>query len=72
VAGSVEEWRYKVGLDGEPVAGVTLRVIDLQNGRVLWSGSGSRSGWSRDGLSTVGHQLIGRLLSELRLVTAQP
>ena len=72
VAGSVEEWRYKVGLDGEPVAGVTLRVIDLQNGRVLWSGSGSRSGWSRDGLSAIGHQLIGRLLGELRLNTARP
>lgn len=72
ITGSVEEWRYKVGLDGEPVAGVTLRVIELESGRVLWSGSGSRSGWSRDGLSAVGHQLIGRLLGEVRLALPSP
>ncbi len=70
ITGSVEEWRYKIGLDGEPVAGVTLRVIELDSGRVVWSGSGSRSGWSRDGLSAVGQQLISRLLGELRLAAA--
>lgn len=71
ITGSVEEWRYKIGLDGEPVAGVTLRVIELDSGRVVWSGSGTRSGWSRDGLSAVGQQLISRLLGELRLTPFQ-
>lgn len=67
ITGSVEEWRYKVGLDGEPVVGVTLRIIDLGSGRVVWSASGARSGWSRDGLSAVAHQLIGGLLAGVRL-----
>lgn len=30
ITGTVEEWRYKAGLDGEPAVGITLRVIDLQ------------------------------------------
>ena len=74
VSGSVEEWRYKVGLDGEPVAAITLRVIDVSSGRVVWSASGARSGWSRDGLSAVAHRLVGQLLLGMRLApaTAQP
>lgn len=67
ITGSIEEWRYKVGLDGEPVVGVTLRVIELSSGRIVWSASGARSGWSRDGLSAVAHQLIGGLLAGVRL-----
>jgi TolB-like protein len=72
VSGSVEEWRYKVGLDGEPVAALTLRVTEVESGRVVWSASGSRSGWSRDGLSAVGHQLVGELLAGMRLAVAAP
>ena len=34
VAGSVDEWRYKVGLDGEPATGISLNVIDLTSGQV--------------------------------------
>ncbi len=30
ITGTVEEWRYKAGLDGEPAVGVTLQVIDLR------------------------------------------
>lgn len=70
ITGSVEEWRYKVGLDGEPVAAVTLRVIDVGSGRVVWSASGARSGWSRDGLSAVAHQLVGQLVSGMQLAPA--
>ena len=45
--GSVQEWRYKVGIDGEPAVGVALKVLDLSNGQVVWSVSGAKSGWSR-------------------------
>ena len=34
VAASVDEWRYKVGLDGEPAAGITLSITDLGSGQV--------------------------------------
>lgn len=67
LTGVVEEWRYKVGIDGEPAVGVTLQVIDLTSGRVLWSASGARSGWSREALSGVANQLLGELLGQLPL-----
>lgn len=62
LAGSVEEWRYKVGVDGEPAAGVTLQILDVATGDTLWSGSGGQSGWSREALSAVAQKLIRKLL----------
>ena len=63
--GAVEEWRYKVGIDGEPAVGLTLQVIDLNSGAIVWSASGAQSGWSREALSAVGHKVIEHLLSGL-------
>jgi hypothetical protein len=62
LTGAVEEWRYKVGVDGEPAAGVTLQIIDVQTGEALWSAAGGKSGWSREALSAVAQQLIRDLL----------
>ena len=62
LAGTVDEWRYKVGVDGEPAAGITLQIIDVQSGDILWSGSGGKSGWSREALSAVAQKLIRELL----------
>lgn len=71
VTGSVDEWRYKVGIDGEPVAGVTLKVIDLSNDQIVWSASGAKSGWSRDALSAVAQTLLTNLLASLHLTSDQ-
>jgi polysaccharide biosynthesis protein PelC len=62
LTGSVDEWRYKVGVDGEPAAGVTLQILDVASGEALWSGAGGKSGWSREALSAVARQLIRDLL----------
>jgi len=62
LGGAVDEWRYKVGVDGEPAAGVTLQIIDVASGETLWSGTGGKSGWSREALSAVAQQLIRDLL----------
>lgn len=67
LSGSVQEWRYKSGLDGEPAAGITLTVIDLDNGQVIWSASGSRTGWGRDSVSGVAHKLLAVLIDGLEL-----
>ena len=68
VTGTVDEWRYKVGIDGEPAVGLTLQVIDLANNNmVVWSASGAKSGWSRDALSSVARDLIHELLGGLNL-----
>ena len=63
VTGAVDEWHYKVGIDGEPAVGMTLQIIDLKDGdRVVWSAAGAKSGWSRDALSAVAQDLINDLL----------
>lgn len=66
VAGSVEEWQYKNGLDGEPAVGISLRVLEASSGRVLWSKSGARAGWSRESLAGNAQTVIDRLVGALR------
>lgn len=65
VSGSVEEWRYKTGVDGEPAVGLVLTVTDLQSGSVVYNASGAKSGWSREALAAVGQKLVKELLAEL-------
>ncbi|PRA30295.1 MULTISPECIES: penicillin-binding protein activator LpoB [Pseudomonas] len=66
VSGSVEEWQYKNGLDGEPAVGVSLRVLDAKTGAVLWSKSGARAGWSRESLAGNAQTVIDKLVGALR------
>lgn len=68
LSGTVNEWRYKVGLDGEPVAGFTLQLIELPEGKVVWSGAAGKSGWSRDAVSSVAQQILDKLLGEIRVM----
>lgn len=63
VTGAVDEWRYKVGVDGEPAVGVMLQIVDLSNGAVVWSGVGGKTGWAREGLAAVAQKLIRNLLA---------
>jgi len=67
VTGAVDEWRYKVGVDGEPAVGLTLQVIDLQSGQVVWSAAGAKSGWSRQAVSAVAQGLLRDMLNQLPL-----
>ncbi|CAG9220909.1 hypothetical protein BCAR13_420163 [Paraburkholderia caribensis] len=52
-------------MDGEPAVGLTFEVIDVQTGKVVWTGTGSRTGWSRDAVSGVAQKLERDLLSPL-------
>ena len=67
ITGAVDEWRYKVGVDGEPAVGLVLQIIDLKNGQVVWTATGAKSGWSREALSAVGQKLMRDLLGDLSL-----
>ncbi|MDA8562054.1 penicillin-binding protein activator LpoB [Gammaproteobacteria bacterium] len=60
--GSVTEWNYKVGLDGEPAVGVNMELINLSSGRVVWTSVGSRIGYSRMAVSQVGIELIDKMI----------
>ncbi|GAB7535193.1 pellicle/biofilm biosynthesis outer membrane protein PelC [Burkholderia sp. 3C] len=65
LSGSVEEWRYKTGVDGEPVVGLTFELTDVNTGKVVWSATGTRNGWSRSSLAGVATGLIAKVLAPL-------
>lgn len=65
IIGSVNEWRYKVGLDGEPVASMSLHILQVSNSQIISSAAGSKKGSSRSALSAIGQELIEQLLQEM-------
>lgn len=67
VTGAVDEWRYKVGVDGEPAVGLTLQVIDLKTNQVVWSAAGAQTGSSRQAVSAVAQNLLRNMLDRLQL-----
>jgi polysaccharide biosynthesis protein PelC len=68
LTGSANEWRYKVGLDGEPVVGVTLVLINANTGKTVWTSVGSAIGGSRSGLDVIGQRLLTALLKNFSAV----
>lgn len=63
--GSIDEWRYKAGLDGEPTASVTLQLVNHKTGEVVWSGTMAKTGWGRESVSSVGQQVLMKLISHI-------
>ena len=66
VTGTVNEWNYKAGIDGQPVVGVTIDLIDSANGHVIWSAVASGTGWGRSSISDVAQNLISSSLKSLK------
>ncbi len=71
VSGTVEEWRYKSGLDGEPAVGVTLEVRSASDNQLVWSGTAARTGWGRESLSVAAHKVLDELVGAMPL-TSRP
>lgn len=67
LSGAVSEWAYKTGLDGEPAVGLTVQVVDIATGQVVWSASGADSGWGYDTLSGTAQELLETLIGRLPL-----
>lgn len=67
ITGAVHEWRYKTGLDGEPAVGLTLQVVELPSGQVLWTASGAKTGWGYSNVSGTAEKLVVQLLKGLTL-----
>jgi TolB-like protein len=65
VSGDVTEWRYKTGLDADPSIGLSIRITDLQAGKVIYQRSGAKVGWGYSNLSKTAQNLLKQLLSEL-------
>ncbi|NKF20915.1 DUF4136 domain-containing protein [Solimonas marina] len=67
VRGAVSEWGYKTGLDGEPAVGLSVEVVDLSTGQVVWAASGADSGWGYDSVSGVAQSLLSKLIARMPL-----
>ncbi len=65
VSGSVDEWQYKIGLDGQPAVGFTLTLVDINSGKTLWTGAASASGGSREGVAVLAQKTLDRLIARL-------
>ncbi|NPA82599.1 MAG: hypothetical protein GXO31_08315 [Epsilonproteobacteria bacterium] len=62
IFGSVNEWRYKTGIEAEPAVSLDLRVIDRESERVVYSAVGAKNGWSDESLGSVAQKLILELV----------
>ncbi len=62
VMGSVNEFRYKVGVDGEPAVSISVWLIESSTGRSVGGATLSASGWSHESLGTVTHELVRTLI----------
>lgn len=67
ITGSIEEWHYKSGVEREPAVGISLRVLNINTGEVLWSATGARSGWGRDTVSGTAQELLNKMLDTTEL-----
>ncbi len=67
ITGSIEEWSYKTGVGGEPAVGLSIRIIEIASGRVVWSATGAKSGWGADTVSGTAQKLLNDLLSNLEI-----
>ena len=65
LTGSVQEWRYRNGSEGEAAVGLSLRVINIKSGRAEWLATGSRSGLGAQTVSGVAVRLLRSMLSQM-------
>jgi hypothetical protein len=72
IAGSVNEWRYKVGVEGEPVASISMSVIDVSTGKTIWSGSAARTGSTDYSVSAMAQELVNQMLDKALANSAAP
>lgn len=68
--GSVHEWQYRSGAGKEPTVGLTLRLIDIKTGQVMWQGNAARTGIGFTKLSSVASTLVDQLLSQITVSTS--
>ena len=67
VSGSVQEWRYRSGSEGEAAVGLSLRVVNIRTGKAEWVATGSRSGFGAQTVSGVAEQLLTKMIDQIKM-----
>ncbi|MBF0161484.1 MAG: hypothetical protein HQL88_04270 [Magnetococcales bacterium] len=68
LTGAVSEFAYQHGLREEPAVGLSLRLVRVTDGELLWTSSHSEigAGWfRRDSLNLTAQRVIARMVGEL-------
>lgn len=61
VMGSVNEFRYKTGIDGEPAVSLTIRIYEVKTDKLVFVTSVSGTGWANESLGTVTQKLLNKV-----------
>jgi len=64
VSGTVNEWRYKTGIDGEPAVSYSVTITSRQNGLVIFSGIGSKSADGYESLGTTAQDISDEIFDK--------
>lgn len=62
ITGSVNEFRYKAGIDGEPAVSITLRIFSLKEDKWIYTATVSKSGRFFQSVSTVAQSILNRII----------
>jgi len=62
ITGEVQEWRYKTGIDGEPVVSYSIKIIELKSGNVVFNSVGAKSGWGNKSIGVVAQEIASELI----------
>ena len=62
IMGNVQEWRYKTGIDGEPVVSFSISVIELKTDKVVFNGVGAKSAWGHKSIGVVAQEIAQELI----------
>ena len=64
VRGSVNEWRYKTGIDGEPAVNFSVSIVNSASGLVVFSGIGSKSADGYESLGTTAQDIADEIFDK--------
>ena len=62
ITGEVQEWRYKTGIDGEPVVSYSIKIIKLDDGSTQFNGVGAKNGWGYKSIGVIAQEIAKELL----------
>ena len=68
--GTVHEYRYKSDLSANPAVGITLRLVNVADGRTVWQGSASKVGHAYSSLTSTAQKAVRDLVSKIPLKVA--
>ncbi len=60
--GSVNEYRYKSGIEAEPAVAVSFKIVEKDTQNVVYSAVGAKNGWGSESLGSISQKLIWELV----------